>query len=151
MLMIRPAREEDIRALAPRMRSIDKLECAMFGRMGPLEAIKSSITDSLWSKTAIVDGDIQCLFGVSPAGHLLGDVGRPWMLAAHGIEKHARHLLRYSRGYVEGMQDAFPRLENFVHGENRTAIRWLKWCGFSFEDWDSYDDEPVKRFWKEAA
>lgn len=46
-----------------------------------------------------------------------------------------RHdFLRYCPHFVDAMQSAFPRLENFVHVENRLSIRWLKHLGFTVDE-----------------
>lgn len=151
MLMIRPAREEDIGALAPRMRSMDRLECWEMGRHTPTDALRLGLEQGTWTRAAIVDGEVWSMFGVTPKS-LLGDTASPWMLNANGIERHARHIVRYSRGYVEAMLADYARLENWVHAENGIAIRWLKWCGFAFGPVVALESgAPFRKFTRERA
>lgn len=91
------------------------------------------------------------MFGVTPKT-LLGDIASPWMLNAQGVERYSRYIVRYSRGYVEAMLEEFRRLENWVHAENATAIRWLQWCGFEFGPVvNMASGEPFKMFSRERA
>jgi hypothetical protein len=60
-----------------------------------------------------------------------------------------REFIRQCPAYVDRMQARFPRLENFVHAENRLSIRWLKWCGFIIDDVpELINDEDFYLFWR---
>lgn len=124
----------DLDWLAEHMRAIDKLECRVAGGHDPREALQLGADHSLWAYVAEVDGHPVCAFGVASES-LLGDgEGRPWMLCAEGIERHARAILICSRRFLREMQASFETLANIVHADNRIAIRYLKWCGFLFGD-----------------
>lgn len=123
--------ESDIDYLAENMREMDVRECRLVGGSSPREALAEGVKGSLWAYVAEIDGKPVCLFGVASDG-LLGDEGAPWMLSVEGIERHARTLLVCAPRFVRSMTETFERLANVVHADNRSAIRFLKWCGFEF-------------------
>lgn len=122
--------ESDLDALAANMRGFDQIECRILGGHEPREALAEGVEQSLWSVAAEVDGQVVCVFGV--AGDLLGEHASPWMLCAEGIERSARALLVFSRRFLAQMTEQFETLSNLVHADNRSAVRYLKWCGFEF-------------------
>ena len=120
----------DLEDLAARMREIDQRECRLAGGHEPIEALREGVAQSLWSLVALVDGKPVCIFGVASDG-LLGEEGAPWMLCVDGIERHAKAVLVFARRFILEMGESFERLANVVHADNRSAIRFLRWCGFS--------------------
>lgn len=143
--------EADLDALAANMREMDKLECRVAGGHAPREALTLGVEHSLWTYVAEVEGQVVCAFGVAADG-LLGEEGRPWMLCAEGIERHARAILICSRRFLRDMQTSFETLANVVHADNRSAIRYLKWCGFSLgEAFDFQGERFVPFEMKRAA
>lgn len=130
-MKFRPPTEADMDALAANMREIDQDECRLVGGMEPREALGESVGHALWAYAAEIDGEVVCIFGLSQDG-LLAEEAYPWMLAANGIERHARTLLRLTPIYLARMQGEAERLYNIVHAHNRRAIRYLTWCGFTF-------------------
>lgn len=154
---IRPARDEDVRAIVPRLRVIDALEATVFsGRsQGEIaQVLIDEIAASLWSKSVFVGGDLKAIFGVTPAQSAGGDVGRPFMMTVRGVEACTRQVVAYSRDYVERMHLSFSRLENVIAADNTVAIGWLKWCGFHFADpfeVRTFDGQTLQVcwFWKE--
>lgn len=69
------------------------------------------------------------VFGVTP---FEGDVGIPWMLVTNRFMEVRHDFKRQCRPWVDHFQRIYPHLINFVSEENTIAIRWLKWCGFTF-------------------
>lgn len=121
----------DLDFLAANMREIDRRECRLAGGHEPLEALTEGVAHSLWSLAAFVDDRPVCIFGVASEG-LLGEEGAPWMLSVDGIERHAKAVLVFAKRFILEMGETFERLANVVHSDNRSAIRFLRWCGFSF-------------------
>lgn len=135
---------KDVAQLARTMRPIDALECRCVGGHEPEEALEEAVSASLWCYAAEVAGDVACMFGVAP-GSLLDDEAAPWLLSADGIERHGRQVLAHARPFIERMRGDYERLYNVVHADNRAAIRFLRWGGFSFlDDALCYGGEP---FW----
>ena len=132
---ILPARPEDVGLLAPRLREIDCREVWAMSRMKPAEALRMSFECSVQAWTVAVDGQVGCMFGVSRLGGLLGFVGCPWLLGADVLEQAdvARDIfICQLPAYDLELGRGFFRLENWVHSENRPAMRWLKWLGYEF-------------------
>jgi len=127
------------------MREMDVMECRLAGGHEPSEALAEGVAGSLWCYVAEVDDEIVCAFGVAPDG-LLGEEGAPWMLCADGIERHAKAVLICAKRFITEMQGQFERLANVVHAHNRSAIRFLKWCGFEFGAAFDIEGEPFLAF-----
>lgn len=140
----------DLAMLAQTMRGVDVLECHVVGGHMPLEALEEGVAGSLWAYVAEVEGEVVCAFGVASEG-LLSEEGAPWMLCAEGIERHARAVLLHAGRYVARMQETFERLHNVVHADNRSAIRFLKWCGFKMGERFEMSGEPFLGFTGERA
>lgn len=147
----RPPTESDLDALGATMRAMDVMECRAVSGLAPREALAEAVADSLWAYAAEIDGEVVCIFGVAPDG-LLGEEAAPWMLCAEGIEHHAKAVMLCSKRFLLEMQAQFERLANVVHADNRSAIRFLKWCGFSFGETMMIEGEPFLVFeWRREA
>lgn len=147
----RPPTESDLDALAANMRAIDVKECEIISGLSPREALAEGVAGSPSVTVAEVDGRVVCAFGVAEASFLGGD-GYPWLLCAEGIERHARIMLTCAPRFVGEMQGACERLSNVVHADNRSAIRFLRWLGFSFGEMFHVKGEPFLPFhWERQA
>lgn len=150
MVIFRPPTAADIAALAASMREIDRLEVLAVSGRQPKDALAACVAESKWALAAEVDGRVMTIFGIADAD-FLGEEGSPWMLCAEGIERHARALLTYAPRHLARMKEAVTALRNMVHADNRSAIRFLKWCGFSFGEKINVKGEPFLMFAMEAA
>ena len=128
--------------LAPRMREADVREVWATGHLTPLASLQGSLHISVDAGTAIVDGEIMCMYGVG-ATSLLADLGFPWMLGSDIMEEHARFYLRRARSWIAWAQGRFPVLRNHVDVRNESSIVWLKWMGFEFEEAIPYGPDQV--------
>ena len=131
-----PAHVDHIQWLAKNMRPADIAECAA-GGLGPRRALENALHRSVAAWTGLVGGKPVCMFGVVPAGDILGGVGAPWFLAAPQIQKHRVMFLRRNREYLLRMLHIFPHLVDYVDVRHKSAVRWLNWLGFKL------DSEPV--------
>lgn len=88
-----------------------------------------SISDMSW--TGMVDDVPVCIFGAIcyDRSHT---TGVPWFLATDEILKYQKTFLSMSRPYLQRMQAAYSRLENWVDVNNTSSIKWLKWLGAEF-------------------
>jgi hypothetical protein len=147
---IEQATPEHIPAVAAHMREADRREVWAYSRHKPEEALRVSLSRSLFARTVIVDGLPVLMYGVGvPA--LLGSTGSPWLLATDAVYEVLFSFLKYSRVVVRHMQSLFPRLENYVHADNALSVRWLRWCGFSIDDTpELFNGEPFYLFWRNS-
>ncbi|MDR2668598.1 MAG: hypothetical protein LBC14_01435 [Desulfovibrio sp.] len=147
---IEQARPEHIPAVAARMREADRREVWAYRRHTPEEALRFSLSRSLFARTAVVNGRPALMWGVG-VPTLLGSVGSPWLLATDAVYEVVLPFLKYSRVAVRHMQSLFPRLENHVHADNALSIRWLQWCGFTLDDAPvEFNGENFYLFWRNA-
>ena len=115
--------------------------------VGPFEGLISSVKNSTLKWSIAKGDDIIGVFGVG-AANIFSEHGSPWLLATPQIEEIGLSFLRQSRGYVKQMLNQHSFLENWVDARNVTSIKWLKWCGFSFDDPAPFGVEqlPFHRF-----
>lgn len=127
------ATEAHIAELAADARACDVDELWASHRATPAECMRIGLRYSDEVLTGIVNGTPVCMFGVTPRTLLAGG-GIPWMVAANSIRGHSITFLRRCRPVVKLWAAAYGRLENYVDARNTTAIRWLRWIGFTVYD-----------------
>lgn len=132
MVEIRPAQESDGQTLANALRPADIAE-ARAGGFEPAEAVLASLRASSLAMTALVNGELACVFGVVPVS-LLGGIGCPWLLGTKVLDRHSRILVRLAPKYIWLMRSRFPHLVNSVHAEHTESVRWLRRLGFTFSE-----------------
>lgn len=133
---IREATEEDAIDLAPRIRQADLDEVAAVFVGSVEDALLESINSSPDPKAGVINGVVECLFGVGTSS-LLSVKGSPWMLASGNLKNHAKPFLRESREYINSLKADYIEMSNFVDARNSDAIRWLQWLGFEI-----YEPKP---------
>lgn len=149
MIDIVPASPAHIGTIATRMRDIDKLECAVFGR-SPKQALRAALMGSVLAWTAKVDGRAEAMFGVTPVSTLEGR-GSPWLLMTPEAARHGKALVAMGRSYSVGMAKLFPVLENWVHADNVQAIAWLSRLGYTVGDLVTINGQPMRHFSRVAG
>lgn len=130
---IRAVRLGDVEALVAKMRHADAEELRALGLDNAACEIQASVSRSLLARTGTADGEVGCIFGVTPAQLTFDPWGMPWMLGTDLVTKHQRVLMRQCRPYIQDMLRLYPHLFNYVHANNSAAIRWLKCVGFSLQ------------------
>jgi hypothetical protein len=135
---IRPATWDDVHWIEAFMRQEDVVECLANGR-SPRDAMKSGYLFSSPCLTVEWSGVPVVMFGVVASRYI-------WLLGTPDIEKIQRPFLRQSRRVVAALNRRFPVLLNQVHRDNAVHIKWLRWCGFTFDPVsDSSTFLPFKR------
>lgn len=99
----------------------------------PAAAIERAIGSSERAWTALIDGEIMCVFGVVTSS-LVTARGSPWLLGSDLIAEYPYEFLGHSRDFLERMKSGYDGLTNYVDVDNDVSITWLKWLGFAFED-----------------
>lgn len=129
--------------LAERMRVGDRLELTCMG-LTPSEALKRAYWESIWSRTALLDGEIAASWGVG--GSPLGEIGHPWLLTAPAVERVPVKMVRVARAEVGAMLGLFPVLENVVADGYRQACRFIEVVGFQLSDVVAVKGERFRLF-----
>lgn len=143
---VRPVAPGDVEALAAGLRQQDRAELDAAGHTDHLQTIRASVQMSDWARTATVDGEVACIFGVAPMGGLLDARGVPWMLGTDLVPQNRRALARLAPQYIRSMLQMYPHLLNTVHARNTLAVRWLARAGFTLHAPHDYNGEPFQRF-----
>ena len=147
-VVIAPAEPRHVEAMRGRFRAQDDAECrAASGFSADREAMAAVMAPGLrW--TAFAGGEPFCVFGVTPKSMLLS-TGCPWLLGTDAVLDNWVGVLKLSRGYVKQMLQPFDKLENYVDARNTVSMKWLKWCGFSFDAAEPYGilGLPFHRFY----
>lgn len=142
---------EAIDALLPRLRPVDRLELDCMMPENPRAGLIGMAERARRARAAYIGGEIVGIFGVSAQG-VLSSTGCPWMLATPLIERRdvKREFIAGSRVALGWLAQDFDRLWNVVSVENRAAIRWLGWLGFTFGQQVNVNGHPFRYFWKEV-
>lgn len=149
---IRPMEAADAAIIARNAREADRRE---FAALGYLTMDQVMLTALLGDREALVgcaDGEPAVAWGVVERDALAG-LGTPWLVSTPLVVRHTPAFLRRCSHYVTLWRHRFARLENVVHAENRLAIRWLGWLGFTVEAETKpvgVNGEPFRRFWIEG-
>lgn len=120
---------EDVSAILPLVRQADIDEITEALGIPMEEALLEGAADN--GKKIVVDGKVVAVFGDATYS-ILGSVGVPWLISTIHVEQHARAFLKVCKPEVMDMLTRHAHLMNFVDVRNTTAIRWLKWLGFTF-------------------
>lgn len=133
-VVIQPLDDDSIRVMAEKMRPMDRFEFDVQTFGGDVVEELTKMCDRGNALAGYVDGELVCIYGVCK-GTTLTKSGTPWLLATDEVEKpHVRRVF-LERGHDElaSIGRRFRRLWNVVSEDNRIAIRWLKWLGFTFD------------------
>jgi len=109
-------------ALAMNLRPFDR---AHFDTIPDYRERLLAITQAGLSKTAVVDGDMVCSFGVV---ELWPGVAEAWMLTSYNVERFPISLTRGARRYFDHIYSDLKlhRLQIMVDCRNVIAIKWAK-------------------------
>lgn len=147
-LQFRPAQIQDADALAPILRTADRLEIqAVVGR-DPAQTLRDGIasSDPCWA-VLNASGDVISLFGVVP------DPGNPrsgmiWLLGSEELATNPFAVLRASRAWVNRIHQHYDYFWNYVDSRNQVHIDWLRWCGFRFVELVEQYGVEQRPFWR---
>lgn len=127
------ARREDISIIADNMRIIDRKELALAGGLSPYETLCKSFEQSIYCRCIEANGEPVALFGVNKP-YVLGQSAYIWMLGTDKLNKIKKNFVQNCLQYINESFEYADYLENYVWIENKLSIRWLKWCGFKFDE-----------------
>lgn len=130
--------------LTSNLREADRLEAIRFG-LDPNKAVFQAYRKALYRKTAMLDGSVIAMWGVS--GTPMSNIGLVYLITGNGITNITP--MKFSRLYkkeVEIMNTLFPILENYVDSTYTGAVRMLKIAGFAIEPSIKINNNQFSRF-----
>ena len=137
---VREAKPEDVENFHNKVRPIDLIEIEAVTKKTARESLLDCFNHPNAKTWSIVknEGDVVGMFGVSDC-HTIEKFGVPFLISSDEIIPYATLFLKNCAFWVEKMQGNYEVLYNFIHSENKIAMNWLKWCGFSIETGKIYN------------
>lgn len=143
----RPARKEDVVALAPRLREDDLAEIKAATGMEGEAALAASLDNSKQAWSALAGNRVIAMFGVGRIENR-PDAGLAWMLSAGEALTHPRAFLRDGPVWLRELMNGHKVIGNFISTENELYIRWLKRLGFCLVRRHAKFGVAKKPFWE---
>ena len=84
--------------------------------------------DESWS--VFGDEGLICIFGIG-SGTLMDDKGYPWFIATTRLMQHKKSFLVGTKTVLAEWLKRYPTLMNYVQVKYTSALRWLRWAGFT--------------------
>lgn len=138
---IRSARPSDIEDVGDNMRHIDKLECLLSSGTTARNAIKHGLENDYHTWTICSNNTKKPLacFGIGPVQP--EHTNYIWLLCTDDLVKESgREFAVASKAWVKFLVNQYKLpCVNEVYTKNTLAMRWLEWCGASFEEPDEKD------------
>lgn len=128
----RDAELADIASLKNNLRSTTVDEIWALHHYTPEQSLFYSLTNSVFSFSILVDGEVLAMGGILRPKELLAKRAALWFLTSQKLDKVERSFLRQCRTFMQKMLEIYPVLYNYVDVRNRPAILWLKWIGAEF-------------------
>ena len=123
--LYRTIKESDLETLNKKIRDIDRQEVEVACNQSLSECLKDSIKYKN-TKVVTVNDKAVAVFGCVN--------GYPWFLASDEAFYNKTKFLKQSAHIVTCWLKEFNYIHNFVHIENKKAVKWLKFLGFQFHE-----------------
>lgn len=127
---------DDVEEMAECIRPMDALENHIITLQPLIHTLQQVYKRSEKAYAARFNGRLLCIFGRMPRTILSGDCNL-WMVATSMIDEDKKAMLafaRVSKSIVHRMAKNYERAWNIVYDKNHRTIRWLKHCGFQFDE-----------------
>ena len=138
--------------LAPRLKSIDRYELALWG-LDPLLALLQPFRfirrKNIHTFTILTESkqEVVAIFGAVPTKNN-NKIGTIWFLASDLLDKHYSYFLRRNKLWLHFLEENYDYLCNYITEEHQTSIKWLKWQGFNFSKPMLVNNVKVLYFYK---
>jgi len=129
-LIIRPATRQDALRIAPLIRREDLEEWIALAPLHKSPSVVRSMIRGIESGEAWYaeeeDGTPVAIGGLAEHDGL----SAPWLMATPAIARHGREALRQGRRTLRAWKDRGVPLANVVSARHRSAVRYVKACGY---------------------
>ena len=138
--------------LAPRLKSIDRYELALWGLdplMALLQPFRFTRRKNIHTFTILTESkqEVVAIFGAVSTKHN-ERIGTIWFLASDLLDKNYKYFLKRNKKWLHYLEENYDYLCNYITEEHKTSIRWLKWQGFNFSKPMLVKDVKVLYFYK---
>ena len=116
--------------IAKHLREVDRIEAWALHRLSPTMAVNGSLFLSEHSYTVLADDEPVLVFGVQPES-MVSSTGVVWLLATDNIIKIKKQFVKRCKNVLLDLIQDYDVVYNYVYTKNTTALRWLKWLGFT--------------------
>jgi hypothetical protein len=140
-----PSEFSHIGRLCGSLRYDDLAEISCFG-LRPFTAVSRSYKLSYYRRSAVVDGELAAMWGLS--GVMFG-TGQYWLLTGKAIERIPVAFVKESLREIEVMLQMCSRIEGVVTTAYSKAVRLLEVLGFSLSPPFEVRGISVQRYWIE--
>jgi hypothetical protein len=148
MLTIQPLTTDRIVYCASRLVLADRAELDAAGIGDAAQMLMGAVPECAWAEVALWESEPVAMFGVRP----MGDVGVPWMLTTISMRRAERApVARAALRAVRRMRDEFAVLQNLIHADNASAIRFVRWLGFTVDPAPTGPGGRFRLFWWRQA
>lgn len=133
MLYTKPKNKKDIIAVIKNLRKEDEEE--MFEELGVFWQ-NILLYECMNNDIYIIENSYHKavgLFGIKPHNNY----AEVCLLCTNQLQNDAISFLRQAKTYIDKWLIKYKRLENYVHVNNKSAINWLKWLGFTIENFNN--------------
>ena len=128
--------------LAKNIRKEDLLEVSSFGNTAE-EAFRQALQNDESTLTVLDPNNIPyAMFGAGK----VGEETYIWMLGTNDVSKYKFEFLKRCREWVWAFVATYGEVFNFVHVDNKLAIKWLAWCNAKFSEEFEVNNEKFKKF-----
>ncbi|GHV34460.1 hypothetical protein FACS1894187_05050 [Synergistales bacterium] len=141
-------------AIAQYLREADKKEIEDMAasvdiKLSETEAVEYSIRNTKSGFAAFIDGELTAIFGVTKETDESGNI---WLLGTDEITKRPLRFYKESKSIFDVLSKGYDELYNYVGKKNKTALRWLEWLGFKFEEaGEPFEDFVLVRWTRPCA
>ena len=122
----------DAEYLADHLRPGDLREIAALG-VSPRTAVVESVRSSDYVYTAVSEGRVLMIFGVSDR-IFSASPASVWALGTPECSGFKREMLRVGRSFIHGMLRIFPEMENWCDARYSESVRFVRHLGFTVDD-----------------
>lgn len=121
--------------IAENMREVDRKEIWYSGQSKPIDALMRGLNSNGLCYTMIVNDKPAIMFG-SLCYDMENRKGSAWLLSTDAIDDVVwnKQDFEMMHSYVKKLSEGYSVLENYVHNDNETSIRWLESLGFTVHD-----------------
>lgn len=125
----------DYRALASKLRAIDKFEIKAVSGLDPEAGLRQSVESSSRWWVGTIDGVEEMAVGVTPIQNCDG-WGAPWMLSSPKVFRGTplKTFVRRTPEFMELASSGYDVLFNIISDHNHASKRWLRYAGFRLKN-----------------